>query len=125
MSELNRKQLQAFQKANEAPWNRLAAKHALKFGAKLSEPGLHALSLAQHLLDRPHLLRLKPRGQRQARKSLDRLQLHLSPENLDRVNEALGSLAPVDEKLKPLDYADNLLSNLADPVQQLENEQAA
>ena len=125
MSELNRKQLQAFQKANESPWNRLAAKHAPQFGAKLSQPGLHALSLAQHLLDRPHLLRLKPKGQHQARKALDRFHFHLSPENLDKVNEAVGNLAPVDEKLKPLEYADQLLKGLSDPVQQLENQQAA
>jgi hypothetical protein len=125
MSEVNRQHLRAFQRANESPWNKLAAKHSRTFGAKLSEPGLHALSLAQHLLDRPHLLRLKPKGQRQARKALDRFHFHLSPENLDKVNEAVGSLSPVDEALKPLDYADKLLSNLADPVQQLENNQAA
>lgn len=121
MSELNRKHLQSFQKANESPWNKLAAKHAPKFGAKLSQPGLHALSLAQHLLDRPHLLKLKPHGQRQARKALDRLHFHLSPESLDRVNEAVGNLVPQDESLKPLEYADRLLSGLADPVQELEN----
>lgn len=125
MSEVNRQQLQAFQRANESPWNKLAAKHAPKFGAKLSLPGLHVLSLAQHLLDRPHLLRLKSKGQRQARKALDRFHFHLNPENLDKVNAALGQLAPVEQSLKPLDYADKLLSNLADPVQQLENQQAA
>lgn len=120
MSEVNRQHLRAFQRANESPWNKLAAKHSRTFGAKLSEPGLHALSLAQHLLDRPHLLRLKPKGQRQARKALDRFHFHLSPENLDKVNGALGNLAPSDESLKPLDYADRLLSNLADPIQQVE-----
>jgi hypothetical protein len=122
VSALNRKQLDDFDRANQAAWNTLAKKHAAKLKVPLLQTTLHALTMAQYALDHPTMLNLRVEHQRQARKALDRFHFNLSPENLARVNSALGKLAPDDPELETSDYLNRLIAEFAHPAMVVELE---
>jgi len=105
--------MQAFQKRT-SPRGRSGGRSTPGVRAKLSQPSLHALSLAQHLLLQAAPVEARNQGPAtRRRKALDRFHYHLSRRTWT-VNGALGLLAPVEESLKPLDYADQLLSTSPD-----------
>src|SRR2546425_10567506 len=122
MTEYDGKALQEFGRANQAPWNAVAAKYAAKLKVALPQSALRALSMAQYALDHPTMLDLRVEHQRQAIKVLEAFYRNLNPEKLAQVNEALGQIAPSDPELTTSDYLNRLVAELAHPAMMVELE---
>lgn len=116
----DRKFLEGLDRANQEPWNALAKRHAANLNVSLPRTTLHTLTMAQYALDHLTMLDLSVEHQRQAMKALEAFYRSLSPEKLEKVNEALGQLAPVDQELETPEYLNRLVAELAHPVMMVE-----
>lgn len=120
---IDKQSMKACERLNLEPWNLAAARVARELRITLlPQTDLNALVVADRALSSQALCRLvelPPRIQRQAQRSVDRLNYHLLQGSPEKVNAALGRLAP-DQSLLPVPWLRELLGNLAQPAAELE-----